>query len=91
MKKILITIFALMLIISYFTSKTEYINVLPGPFGSEEPLNKISTIANNPDEIVKDDSIYLNFDSENYYINTVKPKETPIPMPVIKLKDFNNQ
>ena len=88
MRKLILLAIILLAAIAVSYSKTEYINMLPGPYHTYESLENTTTISNN-EEPYSDEAIYLNFNEENYYINTVKPKSNPVPMPTINLKDYN--
>lgn len=88
MKKLILLAIILLAVIVVSYSKTEYINMLPGPFQSNKTFENTTTISTNK-EPYSDEAIYLNFNEDNYYINTVKPKSNPVPMPTINLKDYN--
>lgn len=88
MRKLILLAIILLAAIAVSYSKTEYINMLPGPFQINKTFDNTTTISTN-EEPYSDEAIYLNFNEENYYINTVKPKSNPVPMPTINLKDYN--
>lgn len=88
MRKLILFALILLAVIVVSYSKTEYINMLPGPFQSNKTFENTTTISNNQDAF-GDENIYLNFNEDNYYINTVKPQSNPVPMPTINLKDYN--
>ena len=88
MRKLILLAIILLVAIAVSYSKTEYINMLPGPFQINKTFDNTTTISTN-EEPYSDEAIYLNFNEENYYINTVKPKSNPVPMPTINLKDYN--
>ena len=88
MRKLILLAIILLAAIAVSYSKTEYINMLPGPFQINKTFDNTTTISTN-EEPYSDEEIYLNFNEENYYINTVKPKSNPVPMPTINLKDYN--
>ena len=89
MRKLILLAIILLAAIAVSYSKTEYINMLPGPYRTYESLENTTTISTNQEEPYSDEAIYLNFNVENFYINTVKPKNNPVPMPTINLKDYN--
>jgi hypothetical protein len=88
MRKLILLTIILLAAIAVSYSKTEYINMLPGPYLINKTLENTTTISTN-EEPYSDEAIYLNFNEDNFYINTVKPKNNPIPMPTINLKDYN--
>ena len=88
MRKLILLAIILLAAIAVSYSKTEYINMLPGPYQINKTFDNTTTISTN-EEPYSDEAIYLNFNEENYYINTVKPKSNPVPMPTINLKDYN--
>lgn len=88
MRKILVLAVIVLVSISVAISKTEYINWLPGPYQLNTTLDN-ATAVSTTEETYNDEAIYLNFNQDNYFINTVKPKSNPVPMPRINLKDFN--
>ena len=88
MRKLILLAIILLVAMAVSYSKTEYVNMLPGPYQINKTFDNTATISTN-EEPYSDESIYLNFNEDNYYINTVKPQSNPIPMPTINLKDYN--
>jgi hypothetical protein len=88
MRKLILLAIIILAAIAVSYSKTEYINMLPGPYRTYESLENTTMISTN-EEPYSDEAIYLNFNQDNFYINTVKPKNNPVPMPTINLKDYN--